>query len=162
MKSSLEIEIKKAIISDVKPFWNFFKKSIETQFPEYPREAKNFFFKKAFPKRNFIKWLKKKERILILVLYKGKIISYLLAENPYGGVALGVWMAVDKKFQGKGIGSMLLKEYEIVAKRKGAHKVYLWSNKRNIKFYKKNRYILVGNFPKSFFKEDHWLFYKNI
>jgi len=158
----LKVRIRKAVTSDINPFWNFFVKSIKTQFPEYSLKAKNHFLRKAFSKRNFINWLKKKERVLLLVLSEGKVIGYLLADFPYGGVSFVTWMAIDEKFQGKGIGSLLLKEYETIAKKQKAHKISLWTYKKNLKFYEENGYILVGNIPKSWFKADHWLFYKEI
>lgn len=162
MKNLPKIKIKKATISDIKPFYAFFAKSIKNQFPEYSITAKNYFLKKQYTKTNIKKWLKGKTGDILLALNKKEIIGYLLANPPYGGAAFISWIAVDKKFQGQGIGSQLLKKYEIIAKKQKAHKVYLWADKRNIKFYKRIGYTLGGYVPKFCFKADDYLFYKDI
>ena len=162
MRNTFKIKIKEATISDIRPFWNFFEKSIKNQFPEYSRKTQNYFLKKEYTKRNFKKWAKRKEKILLLALYKNEIIAYFLANPHYGGIAFILWMAVDKKFQRKQIGSQLLKKYEIIAKKQKAHKIHLWTDKRNLNFYKKNGYKLVGFIPCNYFGADDWLFYKEI
>jgi len=162
MKNSPKITIKKATASDVNLFWNFFEKSITNQFPEYSIKARNHFLRKQYTKTNIKKWLKRKTGDLLLALNKKEIIGYLLADRPYGGVAFISWIAVDKKFQGQGIGSQLLKKYEIIAKKQKAHKIHLWADKRNLKFYEKNKWILAGHIPKDYWEVDGWLFYKAI
>ena len=157
-----KVEIRKAKISDLKPFWLLFGKTIRENFPEYPRKAKNFLLKTAYSRKKFKKWVKEKEGIILIALIKNKIIGYIVVESCYAGVALLAWLAIDKNFQGKGMGSLLLKRYEIFAKKQKVHKIYLWTDKRDLKFYKKNGYILLGRIPKFFFKVDHWLCYKDI
>jgi len=161
-KTLPKIEIRKIKISDLKLFWSLFRKTIWRDFPEYSREAKNYLFKKAYSKSTFEKWVNKKEGIILIALIKDKIIGYIVSESCYAGVVLLAWIAIDRNFQGRGVGSLLLKEYEIVAKRHKIHKVYLWTNKRDLKFYKKNGYIILGHIPRFFFKIDHWLCYKDI
>jgi len=121
----LKVRIREAATSDINPFWNFFVKSIKTQFPEYSLKAKNYFLQEHYTKENFKKWLKRKEKTLLIALNKKEIIGYLLASPPYGGVAFIIWLAVKTTFQKKGVGNHLLKSYEIIAKKQKAHKVYL-------------------------------------
>jgi len=157
-----KVKVRQAKTADLKPFWLLFKETIWNDFPEYSKEAKNYLFKKAYSRKKFKKWTKGKEGIILIALIKDKIIGYIVAESGYAGVALLAWLAIDKNFQGKGMGSLLLKRYEIFAKKQKVHKIYLWTDKRDLKFYKKNGYILLGRIPKFFFKVDHWLCYKDI
>ena len=162
MKTSSKVKIKKAAISDIEPFWNLFKDSVKTQFPQYSFKVKNIFLKKYFTKKNFIDDLKRKKIDLFLAFIDNQIVGYLLALPPYGGISYISWIAVKNSFQKKGIGGFLLGEYEIAAKRKDIHKIHLWTDRRNLGFYKKNGWILVGHIPKNYFGVDDWLFYKAI
>ena len=162
MRNSKKLKIKKAGIADLKSFLPVFKISVKKQFPEYSLKAKNLFLNRHFTKKNFIEDFKKRRIDLVLAYINNQIAGYLIILPPYGGVSYISWLAVNDSFQGKGIGSALLKECEKIAKRKGAHKVHLWTSKRNIKFYKKNKWILVGSIPENYFGADDCLFYKTI
>jgi len=50
------------------------------------------------------------------------------------------WMAVDKEFQGKGIGSKLLKELEKILFNKGAEEIFLKARERAVNLYKRQGY----------------------
>lgn len=162
MVNNKKIKIKKAKVSNIESFFDLFKVSVRTQFSEYSLRTKNLFLKKYFTKKNFIDDLKRKRIDLLLAFIDNRIVGYLVAFPPYGGIAYISWIAVKNSFQGKGIGSALLKEYESIAKRKGIHKIHLWTDKRNLKFYKNNKWTLVGHIPKNYFGADDWLFYKKI
>lgn len=157
------IKIKKATQKDIDRFWDFFKISVKRQFPEYPARVRNFFLKKQYTKNHLKQWIKKGTITLLIALNNNEIIGYLIADLPYGGVASIIWLAVKDKFQRQGIGSLLLKKYETIAKRKGAHKTTLLvTNKENIHFYKKNNYQLAVFIPQLYFKIDSWWLYKEI
>lgn len=60
------------------------------------------------------------------------------------------WLAVNKKYQGKGIGTKLMRFIENYAKKKGFRKACAYTNKimkKTRKFYEKLRYKLVNEFP---------------
>ena len=101
MKTFPKVEIKKAIISDIEPFWNLFKDSLKTQFPEYSFKVKNLFLKKYFTKKNFIGDLKRKKIDLLLAFINNQIVGYLLALLPYGGISYISWIAVKDSFRKK-------------------------------------------------------------
>ena len=162
MKNNKKVKVKKAKISDLKPFFIVFKESVKKQFPEYSLKVKNLFLNKHFTKKNFMEDLKKRRIDLLLASIDGQIVGYLVLLPPYGGISYISWLAVKNSFQGKGIGTVLLKECEKVAKSRGAHKVHLWTSRRNIKFYRKNKWVLLGNIPENYFGADDWLFYKAI
>ncbi|HEC87002.1 MAG TPA: N-acetyltransferase [Thermoplasmatales archaeon] len=54
------------------------------------------------------------------------------------------YMAVDEKYQGKGIGTMLLKELERRARERRAKYVVLNARESAVNFYRKNGYVVVG------------------
>lgn len=59
-------------------------------------------------------------------------------------------MAVEEDWRGKGVGSIVLKELEKIAFRKGAKKMILHARENAVKFYENNGYKVV--------KESHTLF----
>ncbi len=81
----------------------------------------------------------------------GKLVGYLLAYKPFGGVLYIAWLAIIGKFQRQGIGSLLLKRTEILALRMGAHNIHLLSEKRDIPFYRKNGFEAIGLDRKGYF-----------
>lgn len=157
-----KIKIKKATVKDIDLFWPLFSESIKKQFPEYSKKAKDYFLRKAFSKKELKKDLKG-ENLIIFLAFSGKeIVGFLVALPPYGGISFVSWLAVKDNFQGKGIGGQLLKKQEAVVKGQGVHKIHLWTDRRNLKFYKRKGYKMVGCIPKNYFGSDDWLFYKTI
>ena len=59
-------------------------------------------------------------------------------------------MAVEQEWQGKGIGSLILKELEKIVASKGAEKIILHARDNAVAFYKKQEYKIV--------KESYTLF----
>ena len=163
-KDKLSIKIKKATIKDVGIFWGLFKSGVKDLFPEYSVSVKamNEIFRKKFSKSLFEQRIREKSMI-ILIAFKGKDpAGFLVAGSSSGGMSLVVWLAVITAFQKMGIGSLLLKEYEKIAKKQGVHKINLWTYKRNLSFYKKNGYKMAGFIPKAYYGVDNYLIYKSI
>ena len=157
-----KIKIRKAGLKDIDSFWKVFRFSVRNQFPGYSVRAKDLFLKKHFSKASLKDDLRARRIDLLLAFAENQIAGYLMTNMPYGGILYVSWLAVAKPFQGLNIGSSLLKECERIAKEKGVHKIHLWTSKNNLKFYQKNKWILVGQIPKSYFGADDWLFYKTI
>ncbi len=60
------------------------------------------------------------------------------------------WLAVRKRFQGRGIGTKLLRFIEDYARKGGFRKIFLYTNKamkRARKFYESRGYRFVNEFP---------------
>jgi ribosomal protein S18 acetylase RimI-like enzyme len=158
-----KIKLRKATQKDINQFWDVFKQSVKTQFLEYPVRVRKFFLETQYTKNHLKQWLKKGTITLLIAKNKNNVVGYLLANYPYGGVSFIIWLAVQNSFQKRGIGSMLLKEYEIIVKRKGVHEILLSATKKqNLKFYKKNGYKLVGYIPQNYFGIDNRWLYKKI
>jgi len=163
MTNNKNIKIKKITQKDINQFWDYFKISVEKQFPEYPIKIRKFFLEKQYTKSHLKQWLKRGTITLLVAKNKNNIVGYLLANDPYGGVSSIIWLAVKNSFQRKGIGGSLLRRYEIIAKKQEVHKITLLvTNKKNIKFYEKNDYKLAGYIPQFYFKIDSWWLYKEL
>jgi len=156
------IKIRKATVKDIKEFMVFFRGSLKNLFPEYSQKAKEFFLKKEWTEKSIRNLVKNSQVDVLIAVMNKRIVGDILINKPFGGVSFVSWIAVDPEFQKIGIGSLLLKKCETVAKNNGSHKVTFWTARRNIGFYKKRGYVLVGHIPENYFGADDWLFYKSI
>lgn len=87
-----------------------------------------------------------------------------IANVSYGNDATLNLLAVDPKYKGMGLGSLLLVEAENMAKTRGASKINLMTEQakpENVIFYSKNGYKIVGfdkdgydHCPSVHFKKD--------
>lgn len=92
---------------------------------------------------------------------EGKLVGYLLVAKSIAGVAFADWLAVDNKYQKKGIATKLISMWEKDAIEEGAHALYLWTtNDYNINFYKNRGFSLSGKFPKAWHGIDTYLMCK--
>lgn len=154
--------IRKATLKDLEKFFKFFTKSISSQFPKYTPLTCRFFLEKEFSKKEFRQWLKKNKALILLAMVQERIVGHLLAMSPYGGVSFCSWIAVDEDFQGQGVGLRLLQKWKKWAQKQGAHKLHLWTDRRNLKFYKNCGFTLVGHIPNNFFGAHDYLFVKSL
>ncbi|MDD5144545.1 MAG: GNAT family N-acetyltransferase [Candidatus Pacebacteria bacterium] len=162
MKKISQLKIRRAEMSDIRPFYELFKHCLKTQFPHYSSKTINAYLKKYFTRENIAFDLRRKIVDLLLAFVGEEVAGYILTNPPYGGVVYISWFSVKDSFQGHGIGSALLKEYEKIAKKRKIHKIHLWTDERNVKFYKKKKWILVGHVPDNYFGSEDYLFYKTI
>ena len=54
-------------------------------------------------------------------------------------------MSVLKEFRGKGLGTKILKQFEIIAKEKNISEIYLEAQSDKLDFYLKENYVIKGN-----------------
>ena len=66
------------------------------------------------------------------------------------------YMAVELNFQNRGIGTLLIRELEKIAKNKGAHHVVLNGRDTALQFYQKNGYTIVNKAHTIFGSIEHW------
>ncbi|MDO8524095.1 MAG: GNAT family N-acetyltransferase [bacterium] len=151
---------KKATIKDLNTFWPAFAKNIKTQFPEYSIKTRKAFLEKEYPLQYIEEGLKDKRIALYLAYSKNEVAGFLYTTYICGGIGMANWLAVAKEHQGHGIATALLKMWQKDAKRLGMHKIHLWTDKRNLDFYKKQGFTYVGKIPKSYYGADDYLFYK--
>lgn len=156
----MKFKIKLAGLKDLSSFFRAFSASLKKQFPEYSKNTITYFLEEEFNKNSIRKKIKTKEKQLFLAIVDKKVIGYLLASVPYGGIGFCNWIAVNSEYQKQGIASALLEKWEKQALKDGAHKLQLWSDKRNINLYKNRDYNLVGYIPDNWFGANDYLFYK--
>lgn len=157
-----KIKIRRARESDVEAFYPFFEKSMKTQFP-HSKLVAMYHLEENYPKEFLKNSIKNKTKFLYIAYEEGEIAGYLIANKNSGGMAFVNWLAVFSKFQKKGFASSLLSEYEKDVLKNGGYKVYLWTIKGNIDFYRNRGFILAGAIPDAWFgQEVHYLFYKTL
>jgi ribosomal protein S18 acetylase RimI-like enzyme len=158
--SKLSIKIKKAKEEDVSWLWELFSASLKTQFPEYSVKAQRELLRGYWSKKILKSRLKSKNLVVYIACSGTEPAGYLAFETPVGGISIAFWLAVKKEFQGRGIGSLLLKKYEAAVKKQGCHSIHLYADKRNLGFYKKLGYKVAGFIPQNYYGADDYLLYK--
>lgn len=156
----MTVLIKRITVKDLGKFFDFFERTVAAEFPEYSKKELDFILNKYWSKKAYRNWLKNNRRFILAAWDKNKIIAVLDAEQPFLGVSFCSWLMVDRKFQGKGIGTRLLQQLEKTAVKKGAHMIYLYTSKHNVSYYKKIGYELGGIIKKSWFGQDNYIFSK--
>ena len=71
-------------------------------------------------------------------------------------------ISVEEEWQGKGIGSIVLKELEKIVIEKGAKKIIIHARNNAVEFYKKNGYKVVKQSYTLFGSIPHFLMEKTI
>jgi len=77
-----------------------------------------------------------------------------LANLPIGGVSFCTWLLVDPMHQRQGIGSQLIMYWEQFELNKGAHRLCLYTKKKNLGFYNKLGYSQVSFMEKAWWGND--------
>ena len=75
---------------------------------------------------------------------EGKVIGILLMKDVGGGMMKMRQVAIEEVWQGRGIGSMLVKYAEYLADRAGMHTIELHARDVAVPFYLKLHYSIVG------------------
>lgn len=156
-------KVVKAKAADFNKFFDFFKKTLHEEYFLYAKTNANYLLKRSLPKKSQLKKdVLVGRRPLYLVYQQSNIVGYLLAEENFGGVAFGHWLAVDKAFRNQDLASELLKVWKKDSLKQGAHVLQLWTTENDPGFYGKKGFTLGGKFAKAWLGIDHYLFYKII
>jgi len=143
-------------------FFKVFSRLIQSEMLEYSERTRKYFYtnNRAMNKK-VLKWKLGKGDIVLSATLK-KMVGILIADRPFGGISIGHWLVVDRQFQMIGIGRSLLLEWEKISKDDGAHGLRLETDKRNIDFYKKMGFSLVGLDKRGEFGTDNYIMKKVI
>ena len=158
----MKVKVRLAEEKDLPAFFKFFEYCIEKNFPEYSLMARKYIVKEGYGFNKFEKGIKTGGIEIFLALLEEKIVGFLFVKLHFGGVAWGEWFAVRREYQRQGIASLLLKAWERKAFKDGAHKLEFFTDKRNVSFYQKRGFVLVGMIPDSYFGADDYIFYKTL
>lgn len=156
----MQFKIRIATTKELRTFFQAFTKSVAEDFPAYTHNTILYLLQDVFSLKSLQEEIKKGICQIFLASVNKRIVGYLVSTHPYGGVGFCNWIAVYPDYRKKGLASALLETWEKKAQKDGAHKVHLWTDRRNIEFYKKRGYILVGRIPDNFFGANDYLFYK--
>jgi GNAT superfamily N-acetyltransferase len=159
--NNMKITIKKVKEEDVSYIFGHYKNWVMTLFPESSDVVRRGFVEKAFNKDFMINQVKGSGIVLSANVNK-KLVGLLIARGISGGVSYCPWLMVDPSFQKKGVGKSLLKYWEDEVKKMGGHGLRLDANQKNVKFYKKMGFKLIGYYEKGYFGLDQYYFQKNI
>lgn len=154
------IKIRKLTLKDHHMVFDIFSLSINTQFPEFPKDTRAAIIssKKFWNKTNYKKRLQNKNLLILGAFFHQKLVGLLDLQMPFAGVSEADWLIVHPDHQKKRVGSALIEKCENILLKKGAHLLYLYSPSRNIQFYRKLGFTEVGIFKKGWFGlDDHVL-----
>lgn len=157
------MEIREIKKKEIDSFLDYFKKSINNQFAEHSKKARDFLIKEEWTKEIIKSSIKENYVTFLLALEKEKIVGYLIGGRHFAGVATLMWIAVDDNYQGRGIGRGLMNKYISFSKKEGAHKINLMITvKDNIGFYEKLGFKVQCFSKKDYFGLDSYIMYKDI
>lgn len=133
-----------------------YSQSIQRDFPEFSQGIRDFLTTGRYEAFSMSLPIK-------LGAFDGeKLAGFLLADKHFGGVVYVMWLAIAKDYQKKGIGTKLLAEIEKIALGVGAHQLLLETFERDIDFYKKKGFEMVGLNKKGYFGTDNYVMSKAI
>lgn len=147
----MNIIIKKITPADLNLFYPFFAKTLSNNFPYYHPKVINYFLNKIYTFSNLSFWLTNGDREILAAFLDNEPIGFAMIDSPYGGVSFLRWLAVDKNYQKKGIGSKLVLEWEKIAKESGCQKMELATHQTTVPFYQKQGFQIEGLRKLSYF-----------
>jgi ribosomal protein S18 acetylase RimI-like enzyme len=112
---------------------------------------------KTYPDDIYFRKVLDSDSIFLVAKNGKKILGFLIAHNIIGVSSFLDTLAVSKESRGKGIGRMLVSEYERHIKKEKIHYIFLFAmvtNESTLKFYEKN------GFKSS--EHDYKMFSRNI
>jgi ribosomal protein S18 acetylase RimI-like enzyme len=157
----MEITVKKIKEEEVENIYPYYKNWIITLFPEFSEAIKKKISDKSYGEKYIHKLIKQNGIALIAFLGK-RPVGIFLADPPSDGLSYASWLMVDSYVQGKGIGKSLLRRWEEEAKKQKCHNLRIEADHRNVGFFEKMEFKLIGLEQKGYFGTDNYLFQKII
>ncbi len=159
-----QITIRKLCLTDLDIFYSLFSTLVNSQFSEYTTFVKKFMLtsKKAWNRNVYKTRLTRKNRLILGAFVNKELVGILEATHPEFGVSFCSWLMVEPNMHKKGVGKKLIQNWEEIMKKKGVHSLYLNADNRNLEYYKKLGFTLVGIYKKAWFGLDTLYFAKQI
>lgn len=145
-------------------FYELFKELMLEGYQHFPSELREYFLKRDYAQENFAYWLEKNYRKMIIATETSsdakqtppvEIKGFLVGDHTYGGVGFISWLGVKKEFRKQGIGTQLLKVYEIYARSKKAHLLELYTSENNVNFYQNQGFSEIGRRQEGFYGQKN-------
>lgn len=157
----MDITISILATNEINSFSSFFNRLLSSEFPGYsPAVVK--YLHNMYSSANFHYWLKNNYKTVFVAKEDDTFVGLAVVDEPYGGVCLLRWLAIDPHFQKKGIGRKLIQTWINYAKEKGCHKIEVAAQPEAKGFYEKMELNLEGKRDKSYFGIDQYIFGKVI
>lgn len=157
----MEIIIRKIRTEEVRDIYPYYRDWIANLFPEFSEFTKKKITEKLYGEEYICELIKNNGIILTAFLGK-RPVGIFMADPPSDGLSYASWFMVDSYVQGKGIGKKLIKEWEMEAKKQGCHNLRIEADHRNVGFFEKMKFRLIGLEEKGYFGTDNYLFQKII
>ena len=163
MKDNMEITYRKATADDIEKIYEQFEENIRDFFKEeYTPKTMDYFFGNRMSKDG-LKKIAGGDGTLYLAEADTEAVGFLLLfEKVSGGVSFANWFTVNKEYQGKGIGTGLLKFWEDDCLKNGVHALWLGTEEYNLDFYAKRGFVYMGKMPHGYFGAEDNYMYKDI
>lgn len=159
----MAVIIQKLKLADFDQFYTFARDFVLRKYLDFPPAVRRGYWRSEFDKAGLKEAIQEGEIIILLAVADQKIIGFTYLTFETGGGAILQWLVVDKDYRGQGVGSQLLSEAEIITKKKKNHFLYLWTeSQKNIDYYKKRGFYLVGRQKEAWFGLNENLLQKNL
>lgn len=157
-----KVQFKRATINDLENFYQFFTRSIKEYFPYYSQKSKDYILDTKYTKEKISKAIN--DGFVLIGFDDDRIIGFLLLmSKPSAGLWDLNWIAIDKDYRNKGIGTKLLQLWEREAISIGVHCLTLQtSNEHELDFYNKRGFTYFGCIPEGSYGNKKYKFYKII
>lgn len=158
-----DYQVKKLDLKDFSRFYRFASDFILNKYQDYPPEVRRKYLEIDLDQKQLKKKLKQGKAEVLIAFLNREIVGFtVLNFEPGGGVHVQ-WLAVDERYRGQGVGSRLLQLTEKVAKDHQCHFIVLYTeSEKNIKYYEKRGYKLVGLLKESWFGMNENLMQKSL
>jgi len=157
----MKIKIKKVKKEDASSSYSYFRDWVLQLFPDYKESLRKKMLEKVYNEK-YISEQIAKNGIVLMAVSENKPVGILITDPPLGGISFGIWLMVDSKLQKHGVGKSLLKKWEEEALEQGCHSLKLEADIRNVEYYKKRGFEIIGLEKKGYFGTDNYLFHKII
>ncbi len=149
--------------SELEEFYPFAQNLILKQFLDYSPKVRNAAVRDFFIKGDIEVSLRNGREVILVALRQGSLVGFLDLHFEFGGEAHVLWLGVDRKVRKLGVGTRLLSRAEKVALSKKCHFLSLdTESERNILFYKKRGFRLIGTLQRGWYGADAYLMQKSL
>ena len=145
-------------------FYDVFTALMNEGYEDFSDTIKSYFLAHDYSKFTYRYYMEKNFRRFTIAIDSdtNKIIGFLIGDNTYGGVGFISWVGILPEYRGKGIGKMLMEDYEKFARSKKAHLLELFTYDKVKPFYDKFGFSEIGRRENGFYGSKNVIMDKKI
>lgn len=157
----MKFKIRKLKLNETAQVYNLVNTALKKDFKMWPKKVNDVYRKQIYNEKHFRKFFTKKKNPIFGIYDNELLMGIIAIKSEYGGVAYIDWLVVHKRYRKLGLGTKLLKVAEKWLIKNKFHYVYFHTNsQKNIEFYKKRGFELLGSQKKSWYGVDVYLMQK--